>query len=544
MDRAIFESSLGLNPKYQAKISKAASRLGTGEVWHHWNTFEKACNEASENQVKCWTDFEFYRQHVCKHETFPHQRKWKRLLNTGHNSECLRGIAGDDLLILSPRGSSKSTFVAEWTSFQVGLHTSPWIKISPRILYVSYDLSTAASKSRQIQQILLTKEYQSIFPWVRKSPHKWGEREWSIDFTYAGLSSTEEQYTVASAGLKGAINSRRSSLIVCDDLYKSLEDATSEPIGKRLRDNWLQVLRFTRYSGSRAICVGTRFSSKDLYCDLFTPANGWQVAEQSALLQDDCGIEYSYWESGQPLSMLQAEREKDPVSFSFQRQNKIVRVAEQSIDPQMITRKPVPIRVETLVLGVDLSAGTKESNDYTAMVLGGRIDGIFWIIDAWEERLMGNLAKLEAIKEIWDYWHHLLPATKTYDYVNFDWVDSHLGNFQIYFDSSAYGLSFKGDFRDYCKENQIFDWVVRDIPASGRGSKLERLRRHTSLFENSRINFNPFSRTATAGRKPMSRLIQQITEFGSTRHDDLADALDLCLLGLRSNGGKLSKANY
>ena len=372
MDRSLFNASIALSPKHQRKAELNAKKLSHGEKWQGWNIYDRALNEASTEQVNCWENFEYYRQYVCKHATFDHQRVWKNLLNTGQDSSCLKGIAGQDLLILSPRGSSKSTFIAEWTAYQIGMHTSPWVKISPRILYVSYDLSTAASKSRQIQSILLTNEYQSIFPWVRKSPQKWGEREWSIDFSYCGLSSTEEQYTVASAGLKGAINSRRSSLILCDDLYKSLEDATSEPIGKRLRDNWNQVLRFTRYSGSRAICIGTRFSNRDLYNDLFTFANGWQVIEQSALLEDETGQEYSYWQHGQPLAMLQAEREKDPISFSFQRQNKIVRVVEQSINPQLIVRGMLPSRFECLVLGVDLSAGTKESNDYTAMVLGGR----------------------------------------------------------------------------------------------------------------------------------------------------------------------------
>ncbi|MGB7375001.1 MAG: hypothetical protein WA959_00285 [Rivularia sp. (in: cyanobacteria)] len=546
MDRSLFNASIALSPKHQRKAELNAKKLSHGEKWQGWNIYDRALNEASTEQVNCWENFEYYRQYVCKHATFDHQRVWKNLLNTGQDSSCLKGIAGQDLLILSPRGSSKSTFIAEWTAYQIGMHTSPWVKISPRILYVSYDLSTAASKSRQIQSILLTNEYQSIFPWVRKSPQKWGEREWSIDFSYCGLSSTEEQYTVASAGLKGAINSRRSSLILCDDLYKSLEDATSEPIGKRLRDNWNQVLRFTRYSGSRAICIGTRFSNRDLYNDLFTFANGWQVIEQSALLEDETGQEYSYWQHGQPLAMLQAEREKDPISFSFQRQNKIVRVVEQSINPQLIVRGMLPSRFECLVLGVDLSAGTKESNDYTAMVLGGRADGKFFIVQSWEERIMGNLAKLEAIKQLWEYWSEKLPPTKTYDYQKQEYIDSHFGNFSIWFDSSAYGLSFKGDFQDYTRKHQIYDWTVKDVPASGRGSKLERLRRHTSLFENHLITFNQFaSYSSTANRDPMSRLIQQITEFGSTRHDDLADALDLCLLGLRSKSSQsLDIGNY
>ena len=47
------------------------------------------------------------------------------------------------------------------------------------------------------------------------------------------------------------------------------------------------------------------------------------------------------------------------------------------------------------------------------------------------------------------------------------------------------------------------------------------------------------------GRIPFNRLIQQLTDFGNTRHDDLADAFDLCIIGLRNNDySSLSKGNY
>ena len=554
MDNLNFPSFLiPPSPKVLEKINRNSQKIKSEHKWRKWIDLSTAFKCASSEQIHCWQDFEQFRLKVCKHKTYSHQRIWERLLNTKEDSRCLKGIAGEDLLILAPRGSTKSTYLAEWVAWQIGLHTCPWVKISPRILLVSYDISTASSKSRQIQAILTIDEYQKIFPWVRLSPKKWGEREWAVDFDFAGLSTVEEQYTVCCAGLKGAINSRRASLVILDDLIKSREDIASVNVKERMIDNWNRVIRFTRYDGSRAVCLGTRFTSDDIYCTTFIPPR-WEVAEQSALLTYSDGIEYSYWEPegegspGQPLTMLQAEREQDPVTFSYQRQNKIIRVEAQSINPDQIIRGILPSQFEILVLGVDLSAGIKEANDYTAMVLGGLYkDGDqsqYWIIDAWEDRLMGNVPKLDAIIEIWEMWSHLLPKSPRYNSKSGEWESAPLIGLELWFDSSAYGLSLKGDYEDHIiKRLNIHDWIIRPIPASGRGGKLERLRRHTGLFHNKIIQFNIYGRAMPDGRKPLGRLIQQITEFGSTPHDDLADAFELCITGLRQRL-PISKGNY
>ena len=297
-------------------------------------------------------------------------------------------------------------------------------------------------------------------------------------------------------------------------------------------------------------------TANDIYCTEFTPEKNWRVIRQSALLEKPDGTEYSYWEPenpkspGTPLVRLQKEREEMPVEFSFQRQNKIIRVKEQSISPELIQRGVIPSRFDSLVLGCDLSAGKKESNDYTTLVLGGLLKGSdntpdqYWIIDAWENRIMGNMEKLDAIIEMWEAWNHLLPQVLTYNPQKGTWEERPETGLNLFFDSSAYGLSLQGDYEDYVMgQKEILDWRVHPVPASGRGDKLYRLRKHTGLFSNRLVWFNLYGRTMQDGRKPMGRLIQQITEFGSTSHDDLADGFELCMTGLRSYL-PMSKGNY
>jgi len=146
--------------------------------------------------------------------------------------------------------------------------------------------------------------------------------------------------------------------------------------------------------------------------------------------------------------------------------------------------------------------------------------------------------------EIWQSWCHLLPITKLYDHTTGEWSDRPITGLNVFFDSSAYGLSLQGDYEDYIiGQKKIVDWHVHPVPASGRGDKLYRLRKHTGLFTNKLVWFNLYGRTMSDGRKPMGRLIQQITEFGSTSHDDLCDSFELCVTGLRSRL-PMSKGSY
>lgn len=550
VDDRLFATRIPLYPKYQRKINLANQKNRDIWKWKSWTSFSTALNECSELQANCYTNFEFYREHLHNHRTYTHMKVWESLLNSGEDSRYLRGIAGKDTLVLSPRESGKSAYLGQWIAYQIGLHVAPWNLTPIKVLGVSYDLSTAAQRSRQVRAILRTQQYQNIFPWVRPSTEKWNEREWSIDFSHAGLPTTEEQYTYVCAGITGAINSRRAHLVLLDDLIKSPDAIAAESVRQLMVSNWEDVIDYTRFDGSRAVCLGTLMSPKDIYNTTFTEYNGWKVIRQSALLTDEYGNEYSYWEPeddkspGTPLKRLQEEREKKPISFSFQRQNVLIRVSQNSIDPNLIVKGLTPSRFESLVLGVDLSAGLRESNDYTAMILGGFVDGEYWVFDAWEDRVMGNTAKLDAMVEIWELWKHKLPQIQRLRGGEFQ--EEPQNGLTVVFDSSAYGLSLKGDYYDHIvKRLRITDWRCVEVSASGRGDKLSRLRKHTGLFDNGLIKFPLLpGRTMPDGRKPMGRLIEQITQFGVTDHDDLADAFELCVTGLRNFDKPLSTGNY
>lgn len=855
----------------------------------------------SEEAIAARHNFEAFRWFVKKHKTYAHHRSWEPYLNTGENSRCLNAIAGNDLLLLAPRGSSKSTFLIEWVAWQIGRHASPEIGQALKILYVSYELKTARQKSQQVKRLLMLPEYKKVFPWI-KPGENWANELWEIDFNHAGLPAAEEPYTLAAAGLIGNLTGKRcvvgSTLVitehgnipisnllnhigikvlsfnewtkrlewrslanfasrpsadifelktssgrslrctsdhpiytlergyvkamhllpgetlvvtpkkqgalqsvpwmqersgryngkdlqrllsqrkecispfplprmpvgfwstlehskeevsrhkieggnllqsgVCsqrqskaqelrslwcsncldvkqktwspmpklfdsikgkpegvrrqavqslpsvvssakpqaslllsqmrqqrschsdgrsreqqlqdgrkllkrilgvertssferqlplrslwgsrnqgeqgqvghdvkfgyasyqsqsfgqplaepdntlswvsrnssqidggwktdtvfsvarlstgvetvydievegnhnffangvlienchlsvfDDLIKSPESIANPDIREQMVSNYRNIIKPTRFDGGRSVCLGTRMRPDDIYCTEFIPENDWDVIEQSAIITHPDGSEESYWEPeddnspGQTLVFLQNIREKEPETFSYQYQNKVIPIKTQAIAPGLITRGLIPNKMEILVLGVDLSAGMSEKNDFTAFTLGGmafneRRHPHYYTIDCWEGRAMGNRAKLEAIKELYDCWRHLCKYM------------------EIWVESNAYQLSFVGDYHDYVAEQGLYDWRVNPVPSVR--DKLQRLRGVTGILENKCHTFNTYGRL-------IGKLTLQLTQWGSTAHDDLADSFVFMLNGIR-NRMPLSSGNY
>ena len=89
-----------------------------------------------------------------------------------------------------------------------------------------------------------------------------------------------------------------------------------------------------------------------------------------------------------------------------------------------------------------MSSGVKEKNDYTVMVLGGRIEDRIHIIDYRRIRVMGNLEKLDALKEMLADWNILGQDEKGLYYPTMSTCD-------IYSEAVAYQASLEADFKEF-----------------------------------------------------------------------------------------------
>ena len=307
---------------------------------------------------------------------------------------------------------------------------------------------------------------------------------------------------------------------IIDDPIKSSDDIKNRDIRVAMEDNWNSVITPTMFEGGRAICLGTRFRHDDVHASTFTPGNDWVQIVQSAITVDDQGEEVSYWPEMWSLEYLQDRRRQAPISFSFQYQNQIVQTSELSVSPDLIVKGQISTQFDALGIGVDLSAGIKERNDYTVFVMGGRVGDKIHIIDCKRIRIMGNLEKLEALMEMMYEW----------GVVHKDGKDYHpTGNtIDVWSEAVAYQASLEADFRRICQGDHGL-YNINWHPVKGfRGDKVARFRGIMGLFEQRKLIFNRY-------RKFMA-LTDEIVNFGVSSHDDCVDALIWLCNGLMTRG--------
>jgi len=449
-----------------------------------------------------------------------HHLEWHKYLCTDDDSVCLKGIAGPNIDILAPRGSAKSTVLGLYTAWAIGIHALN--KMPLKILYISYTVDVARPKSAAIKRIIEeSKIYKEIFPMVKIAKGINSNEYWSIDWKFAGIKSTgEEEFSVCCAGLKGAVTSKRSHLCIIDDAIKSSDDIKNKDIRQAMEDNWNAVIVPTMFEGARAICLGTRFRHDDIHNTTFLPASGWKQIVQSAITVDEEGEETSYWPEMWSLEYLSERRRTAPIAFSFQYQNQIVQTSELSLSPDLIVKGTIATEFDTLGVGVDLSAGVREQNDYTVFVMGGRVKDKIHIIDCKRVRVMGNLEKLELLMEMMEEWGIIHKDGKNYFPTG--------SSIDVWSEAVAYQASLEADFKRICLQDQGLYNLIWHPVKGFRGDKVARFRGIMGLFEQRKIIFNKF--------RKMTHLTDEIVNFGVSSHDDCVDALVWLCNGLMTRG--------
>lgn len=442
------------------------------------------------------TNLAIFGEYVCGKKPAKHHQEWIDALVTGQSNESLNLIAGNDTEILAPRGSAKSTWLSFFVAWAIG--HNPGIQI----IYVSCSEKIAISRSRIIRRIIESPKYQEVFPAIMRSS-RWTDTLWEIDKVRAKTSVIEADFTFYAVGCIGSIVSRRSNLILCDDLIKSSQAIANRDIREQMTNNLYEVILPTLIPGGRVVDIGTRFRRDDIHATEFIPDKGWEPIIQSAIEVDkETGKERSFWEERFGLEYLQELREKDPVSFSFQYQNEIVGTGTESISYDWIWRDDIPPldRFEQKVLGIDLASSLKTRADYSAFILVGRYLGNYYVIDARFGKWAGNIEKFEVIKNLYEEW----------------------GEFEILCESIAYQSSFIKDFDTYVEQEHLENLRCNGIKM--KGDKLQRLSGLKGLFQRGRIIFNKY--------RLMSRLIDEICNLGTSIHDDGCDAFVYAMAGL------------
>lgn len=438
-----------------------------------------------------------------------------RCITIAHESE--RFVADS---YLSIKNSAKSTSLCLLLAWLIGRHAAAGKLL--RVLYVSYNVEVARGKSAAIKNLICTPEYREVFPMVHLSKTRSSDELWCLDWEEAGIDVRgEDAFTLACAGLKGSITSKRSSLVVVDDAIKSAAAIANPDVRREMEGNWESVIVPTMFQGGRAIALGTRFHFDDLFATVFTEKRGWEVLIQQALSYDEDGRARSYWPKMWSAKYLLARQSANRISFSYQYQNQPVRNTELGVSPELFIKGDIPESFDAIGVGIDLSAGLAERNDWTVFTLAGRDGDKCYVIDYRRLRSMGNLEKIEALCELLLEWN-LLRCNDDGQYF------PTTSQVMIWPEVVAYQKSFEGDL----KRMLHLEWGLHNLvvsPIKGfRGDKLARLRGMMGLLEGRKVIFNKY--------RDFGAMVDEIVNFGHAPHDDMADSLNLVVQGLMRRG--------
>ena len=452
-----------------------------------------------------------------------HHKMWVKEFVTGEDTSQLLRCGGPNTAVLAPRGSAKSTILGLLVAWLIGIHAQERKML--RMLYLGYSLDIARSRSHTIKAIIGSREYRDVFPMVMLSKARQSDELWSIDFDHANIPvAGDDPYTLVAQGLSGSITSRRSQLIVLDDVVKSSESISNPQMRRKLITNWNEVVQPTLLEGGRTIALGTRFSTVDIFASTFNKENGWRVVTQQAIVTDDQGLEKSYWPEFYTLDHLKKLRSEDPLSFSFQFQNLPVSRSEIDFEKDWLKTCTLTENYDQLVVGVDLSSALKERSDYTVMVMGGLRGDRVEVIDYRRMRSMGNLEKLDALCELLAEWGVVIEG-----------VDGQEGQWfptdcpvTINIEAISYQQSMQADAKTILHDERHLHNIVLRSVTGYRGDKLSRFRGTLGLFQTGRITWNRFVQ--------WEPFWEELLNYGATEHDDCPDALVLMLKAMLGGG--------
>ena len=230
-----------------------------------------------------------------------------------------------------------------------------------RLAVVSYSATKAKKFNREIQRIMDTPEYLSIFPETQLGQSQFGE-----DSGKGYIRTTEEfeivgkRGSVKTVGVGGALTGEPVDVLVMDDIYKDAKTAWSPVVRESISD-WYDTVAETRlHNDSQQLIVFTRWHEDDLAGTLLRQQgeydpndnpDGWVVCTFKAI-KEGAPTEYdprqegeALWEERHSIHKLEQIRKRNPQVFEslYQQDPKPSEGLMYSFGFQMYTIRPATL---------------------------------------------------------------------------------------------------------------------------------------------------------------------------------------------------------
>lgn len=302
---------------------------------------------------------------------------------------------------------------------------------------------------------------------------------------------------------------RRPTHIICDDLLK--DDEVESKAARDKLYKWFKRTVMNLGKDAFIVLVNTILHPDDLPSRLLAEirdgklgnwAGLWFSATTEGSLRGD-----PIWPERWSKEDLQAKRESlGPVIYATEWDNEPLAESDRKfrrdwfVYYELSDVNPAGMRI---IAAVDPATGTS-MGDYSAIVIVGALDHIFYVLDAWGERVsdMGLIGKLADLYAVWQ------PRTVLFEEIGFQKIYKNL----VIREAAKMGVA---------------------LPVEGYkqgASKQLRISSLSPLVESGVIRF----------RKNQTLLLDQLENFPKD-HDDLPDALEMCTSRLMGAGGGPAK---
>lgn len=199
-----------------------------------------------------------------------------------------------------------------------------------KIALCSYSSDLASGFNRNIQQIIDTKDYSSIFPKT-----KLNSANVSTDLSKGALRNStifeivEHYGFLKSVGIGGSLTGTPVDLGIIDDPFKDRSEARSKTIRDKVWGWYEDVFSTRLHNESKQLLLFTRWHEDDLAGRLLKQeADEWEVLALGALkeeskplkeavdIEDPREIDEALWEEKHSAARIKKVRDNSPITFN------------------------------------------------------------------------------------------------------------------------------------------------------------------------------------------------------------------------------------
>lgn len=296
---------------------------------------------------------EHYLPHILESETPLFHKEIMRLLRTESR-----------LCIAAPRGFAKSTI----TQLIYGIHCLLYNQ-GEDILTISKSASLAGDWLRKIKLELennerIKNDFGMLFQWGEKE-----SKRWTAD--HIVIQQDGSVYSQMRARGRGCqVRGLRPTRVICDDLEDD-EQVRSEEQRKFHKEWFLGSLLNTLRVDQQLVVIGTILHPLSLIAEIINQKDqfeGWVTRKYKALENGK-----SLWAARFPVKdLLRRKAEIGTYAFESEFQNNPISSDTCLWKPEWVkTYEKLPTKIEKVFAALDPATSTKESSDYSAIVVMG-----------------------------------------------------------------------------------------------------------------------------------------------------------------------------